>query len=220
MVDFANPLEQSQLDAASRLYAQLRQWHMTDAALMALAGAFPAWEPEVTLLKVAAVNQLYGTNLYAVNRMAEHVSAIMATADPASEGPALVEYIATLPKLPTQQTQWRHFSFASKLAHFFIDAERFPIYDSYAVQMVGRHLGPKERVRDAAHPYQAYVANLELLRERSGLAWKGRELDLYLWLAGEYRAWLKHPHGPTNKELAQLFAEPQAAADLAALGVG
>ena len=220
MTTLAIPLSQAQIDAANRLHAHLYQWRMTDNALDALASAFPTWEPEAALLKVAAVNQLYGTNLYAIVRMAEHVSAVMAIAQPVMEGPALVERIAALPKSPAQKTQRRHFSFASKLAHFFIDAKRFPIYDSYAVRMVERHLGPKGYVRDETHPYLAYVANLERLGERSGLAWSGRELDRYLWLAGQYRAWGKNHKAAINTEAARLFAQPsteQDAADLAAL---
>jgi hypothetical protein len=214
------PLIQAQVDAAHRLQSHLRQWRMTDRALIALATGFPRWEPEATLLKVVAINQLYGTNLYAVNRMAEHVATVMATAEPAIEGPALVERIATLPKSAEQKTQRRHFSFASKLANFFIDAEHFPIYDYYAAWMVVWHLGPAGHIRDGAHPYLAFVASLERLGERSGLTWAGRALDHYLWLAGQYHAWKRNPKTPINAEVARLFAQPltkQDAADLAVL---
>ena len=218
----AVPLTQAQIDAANRLYAHLQQWRVTDDALKALAHAFPTWESEASLLKVATINQLYGTTLYAVVRMAEHVCTVMAAANPAVEGPELVERIALLPTPPNQKIQWRHFNFASKLAHFFIDSELFPIYDSYAVQMLERHLGVKGRVRDNIHLYQAYVTNLGRLRERSGLSWIGRELDRYLWLAGQYRTWVKNRNAPINTELAHMFKEPPTAtdvADLSALGV-
>lgn len=171
----AVPLTQTQLDTANRLHSRLKQWAAVDNALMALAQAFPAFGPEASLLKVAAVNQLYGTNLYAVVRMAEHVQHVMATTDPKREGPALVERLATLPPASAQERQRHHYSFASKFAHFFVDAEHFPIFDKYARQMLDRHLGRQGRVVDPQHPYQAYVANLGRLRERSGLTWSGRE---------------------------------------------
>jgi len=38
-------------------------------------------------------------------------------------------------------------SFASKFAHFFIGAERVPIYDSYADQMLSLHLVPSTGAR-------------------------------------------------------------------------
>lgn len=217
MIVLANTLTQAQLDAANRLYARLRQWQMADAALKALADAFPRWEPQATLLKVAAINQLYGTNLYAVARMAEHVGKVMATADPATEGLALVERIAALPVANADERVRRHVSFASKLAHFFMDADRFPIYDSYAKDILERHLGPRGRAQDETHPYLAYVDNLRRLRERSRLTWAGRELDHYLWLAGQYREWDKNKARkkpqPINTELQRLFDHPPTAQD-------
>ena len=41
------------------------------------AGTFPAFGLKAALLKVAALNQLYGTNVYAVVRMAQHVVSTM-----------------------------------------------------------------------------------------------------------------------------------------------
>jgi hypothetical protein len=221
VIALAVPLTQAQVDAANRLYGKLAQWVLTDSALLALAKVFPDFGPEASLLKVAAVNQLYGTNLYAVVRMAEHVNSVMASADPVVEGSALVERIAALPKGANATRQPRSTSLASKLAHFFIDAERFPIYDSYAVQMVRYHLGPRECVRDENHLYRAYVDNLGRLREQSGLVWSGRQLDRYLWLAGQYRKWRRNPQAPINTEVARLFTAPAegARADLMALGV-
>lgn len=208
MTPLAIPLVRAQVEAANRLHAHLKQWVATDSALIALGKRFPDFGPESTLLKVAAVNQLYGTNLYAIVRMAGHAVHILAHQSTTDAGPALVEELATLPKKPNEKTQWHYYSFASKFAHFFIDFERFPIYDSYAVQTLERHLGPKDKHVDLAHPYLAYVDNLDRLAERSGLTWVGRELDRYLWLAGQYRAWRKNPRAQINTELAQLFERP------------
>lgn len=213
MSTLAVPLSQAQIDAANRLHSRLSQWMMIDNALSELGQAFPTWTAEASLLKVAAINQLYGTNLYAIVRMAEHVTWVMSSADPKREGPALVERIAALPTSQTQGTQRNHRSFASKLAHFFIDAAMFPIYDSYAVRTVAYHLGKRGKLRNLDHPYQAYVANLTRLREWSGLTWQERELDRYLWLAGQYRTWMGDAKAPINRETRQLFEKPGADAD-------
>src|SRR6185312_11644177 len=125
-------LTMRQIEAANRLHAKLVQWQVTDRALHTLQESLPGFESETTLLKVAAINQLYGTNVYAVVRMAQHVTAVMQDAN-GIEDADLVEKLATL-------TGQKHCSFASKFAHFFIDKKRFPIYDSYAVKMVGCHL--------------------------------------------------------------------------------
>lgn len=132
---------------------------------------------------------------------------------------ALVERLAALPKTPAQSVARRHFSFASKFAHFFIDRERFPIYDSHADGMVAYHLGRKEREKDPEHPYRAFVKNLHTLRERAGITCSAAELDRYLWLAGLYRAWRHNAKSQINIEVARLFESPssEATAHLAAL---
>lgn len=127
----AVPLAGSQVTAASALHDQLLGWATTDRALIALGERFAAFDPEATLLKVAAVNQLYGANVYAVARMAEHIVTVLDGTDIAAGGTmlsdvALVERLAALPKTPARQSARKHVSFASKFAHFFIDRERFP----------------------------------------------------------------------------------------------
>jgi hypothetical protein len=116
--------------------------------------------------------------------------------------------MAALPMAVSQKHVRRHTSFAAKFAHFFIDSERFPIMDSYAVWMVKYHLGWKNCLRDANRSYTAFVENLRRLREAAGLNVKSRELDRYLWLAGQYRQWRKNLKSQINSELAALFASP------------
>ena len=35
-----------------------------------------------------------------------------------------------------------------------------------------------------------------------------RDLDRYLWIAGEYQTFLRNPNAPINTELKRLFTEP------------
>jgi hypothetical protein len=214
-----SPVLQSQLTAAKRLYGELKQWQATNRALAALGQHFPDFDIESTLLKVAAVNQLYGTNVYAVVRMAERVSHVMATDAKALTDELLVERLAALPPLAGQPHERKHISFASKFAHFFVDAERFPIYDSYAVKMVEYHLGPSERLSDPQHPYQAFVQNLRQLKQRDRITCTSQELDAYLWLAGLYWEKRRSAKPQINTEVARLLEAPSSdvAADLAAL---
>ncbi len=136
----AVPLTMSQIEAANRLHRKLLQWKATDNALCALKERFPGFDVDSSLLKVAAIDQLYGTNVYAVVRMVEHVTEVMCQVSTLDDV-ELVGEIATLANM-------KHTSFASKFAHFFIDEERFPIYDSYAVKMVEYHPGKQVLVRD------------------------------------------------------------------------
>lgn len=56
------PLDHDQIKAAKEIHVELRAWREAVSALRALAAAFPGFNADATLLKVAAVNTLYGTN--------------------------------------------------------------------------------------------------------------------------------------------------------------
>src|SRR5260221_13206141 len=183
-IGLAVPLSMSQIETANRLYSKLLQWQVTDQALHALHVNLPGFDIEATLLKVVAINQLYGTNVYAVVRMAQHVTEVMQDAN-RMEDADLVKELASL-------NSRKHLSFASKFAHFFIDMERFPIFDSYAAKMVAYHLGSHGQVRDSTHPYKAFVENIHSLKRFAGLSYTTRELDRYLWLAGLYQGWCRN----------------------------
>jgi len=212
-IPLAAPLTDRQIASAVLLHDQLGGWNATDKALALVAARFPEIDYEATLIKVATVNQLYGTNLYAVHRMAAHLADTLSQTNLAQRGDSLadavlVEHLANLPRAPGQQQPRRHISFASKFAHFFIDLDRFPIYDSHAVQTVAYHLGSHGRVVDRVHPYQAFVLNLNALKERAALTCTWMELDRYLWLAGQLRAWNSNKTAHVNAEVPALFANP------------
>jgi len=78
--------------------------------------------------------------------------------------------------------------------------------DSYAVKMLKRHLGRQFYSDDRSHRYVAFVRNFQELKRLSGFTGKDRQLDRYLWLAGEFVAWQKGPRARINVELAALFA--------------
>jgi len=200
------PITQAQIDAARRLHDILEIWPTTDRAFELLGSRFPGFGPEATIIKCAAINDLYSTNVFAIWRMATHIVKTMET--PPADPDALAESIA---RLPDEDGTVRrcHWSFASKLCHFFIDADEHPIYDSYCRDMLAYHLGRGRCVTDAANPYRAFKQNLLKLRELSGVTASLRELDQYLWLAGQYREWRKRTEDARiNGELRGLFEKP------------
>ncbi len=213
----ATAITQAQIDAARRLHERLPQWSSTDRAFERLAESFPGWDREACILKAAVINDMYSTNVYAIWRMAEHLMHVMAQ-PPADDD--LPEAIAALPAADGVTIERRHWSFASKICHFFIDGDRFPIYDSYCRDMIARHLGRGGCVSDPANPYRAFMTNLQRLRELSDRDASLRDLDRYLWLTGQYRDWLKRgDEAQLNSELRSLFEDddPEAQADLRAL---
>ena len=217
-MQLARPLSASQIRAAQSLHRRLRLWLETDSALQELGRRFPDFDTSSTLLKVTTINALYGTNVYAVNRMAAHIQGVLAEAELELAPWELVERIAALPMEPGERPR-RFLSFASKFAHFFLDANLYPIKDRFADAMLRFHLGRRNVDGDGQHPYRAYTADFKRLRELSGFTGTIRELDRYLWLAGQYRAWKKNHKAVRSREVTELFENPtpETAAELDAL---
>ena len=198
------PLTRPQVEAALQLYRYCELWRSVDEALDSLAQSFPGFDFKSTLLKVAAVNTLYWTQVYAVVEVAMHVHRILE----ATAVPLCPDVVESLGKIPQLGRMFR--SFASKFAHFFIDPERFPIYDSYAVKMLTYHLNGKAKEELS---YKQFVSSFTTLKKVVGFSVTTRELDRYLWLAGQYRAWKglppwRKPSTGINQELQRLFKAP------------
>jgi len=219
MNSLAVMLTTAQIEAAKRLHERLPQWMTSDAALNALAERFPGFSDEAVLLKAVTINSLYGTNVLAIYRMAVHIKQVIEKSDLSMAGPELVEEIALLPPSEGELAARRHHSFAAKFAHFFINSERFPVMDSYAIKMVRFHLGLGNYKESKEQPYSAFVENLRNLKTVAGLDVPNSDLDRYLWIAGEYGAFRKNAKAQISVEVRQLFTNPPAniAADLEAL---
>lgn len=203
------PLTATQVEAAGRVHAHLPRWKLTDDALDDLAKRMPGFDEHACLIKASAINQLYGTNVYALVNLATHVSEVMETPD-------RVDLVETLARVVVQDKERRHLSFASKFAHFFVDKDAYPIFDSYAVHGLRVHLSGTNLSTDTTPRYADFVAALNALTRLSGLSCSGRELDRYLWLSGLYRTWLRNPNAQINVEARDLFikAKGEVAVDL------
>jgi hypothetical protein len=212
-------LTNAQIEVAGRLYRRLPQWQASEAALAALADKFPGFSDDAVLLKAVAINGLYGTKVLALPRMAVHAKRVIEKNDLRKAGLEFVEEIARLPASEEQRANRRYHSFAAKFAHFFVDPERFPVMDNYAVGTVRFHLGSREYRQNLERPYVAFVENLQRLKDLAGLSVTNRELDHYLWIAGEYRAFRKNPKAKISGEVKRLFTAPSesVSADLASL---
>ncbi|MFT5324191.1 MAG: hypothetical protein ACI8P0_002051 [Planctomycetaceae bacterium] len=198
----AVPLLPSQIDSAQMLSQKLKGWMRSNRCLNLLHEQLPGFSDETVLLKTVAVNTLYGTNVYAVQPVAQHVCQVLQQVNLESAGPELVERLAMVRLSDSTKPRRRH-SFASKFAHRFIDADRFPILDGFAETMVKRHLGNLAQT-SRNERYVAFADNVSLLRELSGIDCSGREFDHYLWLAGAWRA-VQNPKSRVSREVVELF---------------
>jgi len=206
-VSHAVELGAGQIEAANRLFNRLDQWRAAMRAAQTLSDKVPGFSEDAVILKIVATRSLFGGGMHSLMTMARHVERVLGSADPAISPPELVERLAELPA-PKGQPRRRHHSFASKFAHYFIDPDRFPIYDPFTSRMVAYHLGPRNRVVDEAHRYREFVANFRRLRGLSGFKGRKRELDRYLWVAGQFQQWKAKPRSRINPELRALFESP------------
>jgi len=140
----AVPLCQSQIDAAERLHDRLRGWTATERAFEQLGRALPGYSREAVLVKAAAIDRLYSAHVqgqdihHLVCRIAEVMPEVMPM--PVEDPVAVVEAIIAAPGVEKNYP-----CFASKFAHFFINPERFPIYDSFCRKQLGDHLDRPRR---------------------------------------------------------------------------
>ena len=185
----------------------MARWDRAGRALKTLADSLPGFEDDVLLLKVAAVNELYTTNLFDVQGMAEHIASLISRQPPRT--PDLVDEIAALPEPGRQR---RFLSFASKFVHFFMD-ESFPSYDAYALSSLWRHLGNHPAGR--APSYAEFFEDVYRLRELASVACSVGELGQYLWLSGAYGRWKRNP-AQISREAAGVFSSssPEVRTDL------
>lgn len=203
-MNLALPLSQHQVDSAGRVYQALRQWRLADSTLEMLAVRLPGFSAEECLLKTVAANSIYGTQLLATLRMANHIRGILNDPRTTTTDTSLVERIARLPAEQGEKPRLMT-SFASKFCHFFVNAEVFPMYDEAARDALKLHLGDGYIV-DGKQPYVAFCQNLCRVRELANLGCKTKELDQYLWLTGMVMRWQKERTKKTQRIGAELKA--------------
>jgi hypothetical protein len=182
----AIPIESARVAAAVQLFSRMPSVARSEGALVRLAKAMPEFDIASTLVKVAAVNQIYATNLYAVYRMAERIAEVYANTPEWTY--ATVDKVAALPAAQNQKRSRRHLSFASKFAHFFVDRSRFPLLDRHALRAVGFHLSRQLFPGDVIPSYEAFAREVVRMREEAGLDCSLSEFDKYLWLLGQWLA--------------------------------
>jgi hypothetical protein len=188
----AMPLSNNQIEAAARFWKD--GWDSPE--LVQLKQVFPLSQ-EAVKVKAIVLNALYGTNTIAISSVADCVERVLKSNH--STGPDLVEELVAEMR---QVTNRQNYSFAAKYAHFFIDSD-LPILDWYAEWMVGQHLGKMKSQNQKR--YLRFTEDTETIKEAAGLHCSCSELDAYLWVAGEYWYWKKHPRTNISGDLKPRF---------------
>src|SRR4051812_26455031 len=137
-------------------------------------------------VKIAALNGLYSTNMYAVVQVARHIVSLDIDATLAEDvvDPALIEKIANV---EIRGKKRRNYSFATKYCSFH-RPDIYPIYDSLVVGILNALLKQGEafdtftRGEHWGTDYAIWHRSIKRFREHYGLGeFSAREIDKYLW---------------------------------------
>jgi hypothetical protein len=194
ILTLAMPLLSSQIEAAAEFWKN--GWESQEIAQ--LQQFFPNSQDAIKV-KAIVLNALYGTHIIAIFKVADCVERVLKTNH--STGPDLVEELVDEIGRITKR---RHYSFASKYGHFFIDSA-LPILDSYAEWMVAKHLGSMKSKNPKR--YLRFSEDIATLKRLAGLTCSCAELDAYLWVAGEYLSWKTNSNLNINGDLKPHFEQ-------------
>ncbi len=180
------PITQAQIDAAGVLFGRLVIWGATNDVLLGLDKKHPGSFVADVSIKAKAVNNFYGTHVaaYKMKSLVEQISAALESPGGVADEED-VERMGTFRNPDTGEVESRHFSFASKYAHFFIDRERFFILDRLGQEVVKRH--GAGRIREFEGRYVDFVKWLRLLIEDLPAGDQTPErVDYFYWLRGMF----------------------------------
>ncbi len=140
---------------------------------------------EDVLLKVAALNDFYSTNIFSVYPVAKHILSLDIDG-PLKKGD--VSIVSKIQKVTIGKSKKLFYSFASKYCSHHKPKD-FPIYDSYVDQVL-RYFRKVDSFRkfrnDDLKDYEQFKSILIDFCEYYGLeAYTLKQIDRYLWLLGK-----------------------------------
>jgi hypothetical protein len=190
-----------QINAAQKLYKKMEYWQLEDRILAELKEKNPnLTDQRLTLIKATLVNSFYNAGCSEIDNVTSWVVAhkpdlleeyrnIGSNDDKRIE---LIQQIALCGRTDKASQIEGCIVFASKFAHFFIDANAFPIYDQYASMLVHFYI---DKLNEEEQPYSKYGIFYKKffhlkrqLEKRDSISYSTKIIDCYLWLAGQYVA--------------------------------
>lgn len=209
--EIRGPLTEAGVEAAIELrQSHLPGWFAAARALSEMREELSASTLASFLGRSAAVNDLYNAQLgSAVLPVARFMFELQQRGElvlPEDSAADVVERIGRYGRSTKDLLGCQ--VFASKYAHFFVDPDRFPVYDKYAARALLFHWGSFEpSVMDGASRYRHFCTVLDRVLAASELDDVSLgDVDAYLWLAGIYREWLRRgKHAAINSEAKKLF---------------
>lgn len=143
------------------------------------------------ILKVSALNTIYGTYIYSIYPVAKHIQSLDIDERLRAGDDTLVNDLMKVFYSNGEKTE--HFSFATKYCSFH-NPDAFPIYDSFVDEVLWYYQRSekfscyKRSEIQSEHNYLIFKQVLEDFRRYFGLEkekYTPKELDQYLWLFGK-----------------------------------
>ena len=179
-----NPTEQLVQHYLDVFHADER-YFLADKAILELVEQFrDNTTLQHILLKVTAINDLYGTNIYATFKMAHHIHTLRIDPELAAASTDIVDKIAAV----TFSDKPRNvFSFESKYCSWH-DPQNYPLYDYYVEKLLlaYRRKDKFAKFKNAdLRKYGHYKNIVSRFRDHYQLGrFSFKELDKFLWLYG------------------------------------
>ncbi len=169
-----------------RRFDQQESLAAAERALRKLFRACPEnREIEEVWIKVAAINSLYYTNIFATFDMAKHICELDTDAQINRQSADLVNEIATV---TINGKTRRFYSFASKYCSWHAP-DAYPIYDSYVERLIWAYAIQQrfdQFERADLQDYPKYRNVIDSFREHYGLElFDFKSLDKFLWSYGK-----------------------------------
>ena len=200
----SNPvaLSAKQITKAKEIYDKAEYWRISDdllefLRLEAKSGSYRSqlYQPNH--------HSLYGTRVTNLKKAAETLKGLLERQEKRELDYRFVDAFAD--EMMEFVKGQRIISFPSKYAHFFIDSDEFPIFDSFAARMLNRHLGNNLTKYESKVLYRNYVDDFNRLRHSLRFNASTREIDRYLWLAEQYISKREQRKAYINEEVVELI---------------
>lgn len=187
------PLAIPSPELISTYITKFEQDPATAASDQAVSKAFHAFPHndriEEVLLKVAVLNSLYSTNIFALTKVATHIYQLQIDNALAQHSLAIIEAIACI---ELNGKRRRNYSFATKYCHWH-RPDVYPIYDSYVERLLWAYQqqdGFASFRREELQEYMHYKMIHDQFKQYYGLtAFTTKQVDQFLW--GYGKEWLK-----------------------------
>lgn len=197
------PLELAHIEAADRLWNRLDEVRQADRALASLQGSLATFDGPSTLLKVLALHPIDTSKTHVGHPLARQISELLKHVDTQRCGLEVVDALAAVADRHGKSS-YDGLGFGSRFAHHFIDSERFPVLDAWSERALQALLGAELPGAPGDSRYARFARSFAHVAEPLALN-RRRRLGRWLWLAGQYRAWLANRRTAINREVRELF---------------